>query len=444
MAFIDDLVSVQITASTRTPTRKSFGIPLIMSQEKPSGWGALRVRSFDDASDLITAGFSPTGSTYLLAQAISSQSPSVDTIKVGIRNNIAERIFSLTVDAAVVGDVIELVVDGETITYTIATTSAPSIAAALAALFLGTGPAAVSASADGSVIEFGASNEGVEYAVSGWYDGTGNLTLTDISEDPGIAADLTACLNADSNFYGVVLDGAGSAEILAAAAWTEANKRVFACESGDSANLDPESTTDVLYLLKVAGYTRTYATATTESTRTGVAAGILGSRLPATPGSDTWAYKPLAGVPVNAMRDDEIAAVLAKNANIYVAIAGLNLTMSGISPAGVYLDQVRGIDWLQSEMQTRVFAKLASAPGKVAFTDPGISSFAAIVEGLLIECTQPKINFLAANPAPVVTQPLAADIDPSIKATRRLPGIAFIATLAGAIQGLTITGSLAA
>jgi hypothetical protein len=440
MAYIDQLVQIQITATTKTPTEQGFGTPLIMAQKVPSTWGSHRVRSFADASDVLAAGFLTSDAAYKLASVISSQSPRVGTIKIGQRaTSTSSRIYQLTFTSCPTGATLDFVIDGEVITHLITETDVTTLAANVAGLISGSGPSAVSASALVGVLTLAASNSGIEFAISGFYESK-CIALLDISAFPDITSDLAACLAEDSDFYGVVLDGGGATEITEAATWMEANTRIMACEIADSGCLDPESTSDIMYTAKGEAFTRTCIFATTIATQTGLAAGILGSRLPAAPGSDTWAWKTIASVPVNAMEDAEIEAVQAKNGNVYIVLAGLNETLEGKSPSGVWMDQVRGIDWMRATMQTRCLARLASAPGKIAFTDAGISSFAAVIEGVIQDGI--TVGFIASTPAYVVTQPTAASIDPSIKNSRRLPGISFSATMAGAIHGLDVTGSL--
>jgi hypothetical protein len=53
------------------------------------------------------------------------------------------------------------------------------------------------------------------------------------------------------------------------------------------------------------------------------------------------------------------------------------------------------------------------------------------------------LKFLASDPAPIVTPPLASDVSPSNKAARILdPPISFTAKIAGAIHRAKIAGTI--
>jgi hypothetical protein len=129
----------------------------------------------------------------------------------------------------------------------------------------------------------------------------------------------------------------------------------------------------------------------------------------------------------------------ADNVNFYHTIAGVNITEEGESASGEFIDVTQGVDWLAQRLQERIFGKLANAK-KIPFTDPGIQIVEAEVRAQLQEGI--NVGFLAADPVPVVTVPLAADVSATDKGNRLLPDVEFQATIAGAIHSLEITGSV--
>ena len=76
--------------------------------------------------------------------------------------------------------------------------------------------------------------------------------------------------------------------------------------------------------------------------------------------------------------------------------------------------------------------------GKVPFTDNGIAAIEGEVRAALKEGVD--AGFLAANPAPTVTMPRAAAVTQTNRSLRQLTPGAFSATIAGAINGLTLSG----
>ena len=165
-----------------------------------------------------------------------------------------------------------------------------------------------------------------------------------------------------------------------------------------------------------------------------------GNRLSSDPGSSTWAYKTLAAVQVDAnLTGGQVSVIESKGGNVYRTIAGVNVTTFGITASGEFIDVTRFIDWLDQRIKERIFGVLINN-AKVPFTDGGVDLMRAQILAQLNQGI--TAGGLAADPAPVVTAPLVADIDPADKAARILPDIFFTATLAGAIHTLVITGVL--
>lgn len=274
------------------------------------------------------------------------------------------------------------------------------------------------------------------------------ISLTDATADPGIATDIAA-INAaipKGSWYGLALDSNSSAEIQAAAGWTESNgAHLFFCSNSDAGDWNSSSTTDVFAELKSHAFTRTFCLFSGTQLLTWSGLGALGKLLPQNPGSATLAYKTLASVQADNLTDSQQSNLQAKNGNYYVTIAGINVISGqfggGISGAGEFIDIAWGIDWLQSSIQIDVFALLAGNL-KVPYTDQGASMIHAVVQKDLNLATTPAFNFLASNPAPVCTVPRVATVDGTDVAQRNLPNVTFSGTLAGAIHTLQISGVL--
>lgn len=435
---LEDIVEVQISANSKTPTRPGFGTALLLCQKLPAGWGVNPVREFASLTELTDAGFSTSDPAYKMATKLKSQNPAPKKFKIGKRANLATRLIKLTVTVATEGFVYSLTIDGKAITYAVpAAATTTSVATAIAALVTGTANN-VTATAAAAVITCTAA-AGVCYDVDGWY--VSKMLFEDASTNPagGIEGDLATCNGFDSDWYGLLVDQAGKAEIVAAAAWTEANKKLYVYDTCDSGCMDSGSTTDVMATLKVSAYARTGGFMCTANALNYAACGMLGSRFPRNPGSDTWKFKTLAGVSASKMTEGQKSAVFAKKGNTYTTVAGINMTEEGWSSAGEFLDVVRFIDWLESEIKVRVFFQLVNAE-KVPYTDTGVDLIKSIIQNTLNDGI--KVGGLAADPAPVVDAPLVADIDPSIRATRHLPDVTFSGRLAGAIHSLTIVGTL--
>jgi|GEM_PF-2385654 len=274
----------------------------------------------------------------------------------------------------------------------------------------------------------------------GYVLGTTNLTLLDATADPGLAADLNELLALDPDFYGLALDSNSSAEILAVAAWAETNRRLFVTQSADSGCGVVATTTDVMSALKAAayGYTTCSFYPAIGSSTGWLAAGLLGNRLPADPGSDTWAFKTIAGVTVLSPTTTQRGAILAKNGNVYESKNGGAVTVDGKVSLGEWVDVVRGLDWTRARMQEALFA-LQTSNAKIAYTDEGIRLVAAALFGILEAGV--AVGLFAASPKPTVVAPLASATSSANRSARHLPSVTFAAQLAGAVHTIAVTGT---
>ncbi len=268
---------------------------------------------------------------------------------------------------------------------------------------------------------------------------TANIGLTDTTTDPGIAADLAAILAADPDWYGLLLDSNSEAEAMAAAAWTETADKLLVVQSADLGCAVVGTTDDLLSELKAASFARTVGVfyPAIAADLGWLAAGLLGNRLPVDPGSDTWAFKVIAGVTARSVTDTQRGTILGKNGTLLEVVSGVAFTVGGKVAGGEWADVVRGLDWWSTRMKERILAvKLANE--KIAYTDEGIGLIGAEVRGQLDEGV--GVSLFAADPKPTVIVPTAASTTSGDRAARVLNGVTFTARLAGAIHATNITG----
>lgn len=246
---------------------------------------------------------------------------------------------------------------------------------------------------------------------------------------------LAAVEDEQPDWYALVITSRTEVDILAAAAWIEAKRKIFiACS--DDADVLAAPLTDIASLLNAASYARTAYFWSGD--QAGMPeAGILGRMLPEIPGSATFKFKTIAGVTFDAFTATERANAIAKKANIYERLAGVSIFAEGTMAVGEFIDIIIGIDWLQARLQERIYAKLVALP-KIPYTDAGTAVVEAEIRAQLREGILNQ--FLASTPEPVVTVPLVADVNPLDRAARFLPGITFQAQVAGAIHKLQIRG----
>jgi hypothetical protein len=550
---LQDIVSVTISTTTKTPTRKGFGTPMIAAYHSLN---ADRVRVYTDLVGIAADGHLPGDPAYLDAAAIFAQSPRPASVKIGRRTNPWTQVVNLTPNSVSTGLVYAITIGSDLCTYTAAggdnlaavctalasaINNAPDLKANATAI-LATGGASGSGALDyagaqlNGAIGLGAMNppralEMVFSSHANWTGGSAtitgtdsngntitdtftisagggntatgtgkrfatvtnvhtpaqggtagtftvgvrarvtadgssgtkvvvtttltapekvsyqhdsvhsNLTLQNATADAGIATDLAAIYLADPDFYGFVLDSNGAAEIEAAAAWAESTGGLmFVAQTCDTAVSDTASSSDtasVAWYLKVHSFFRTHLEFHPTIGLDAIAAAMLGSRLPADPGSDTWAFKTLASVSSYVLTATQQANLAAKNVGYYITIAGVDVTQGGKVSGGEWCDVIRFRDWLVARLQEGIFGLLVNN-AKVPYTDAGIDLVKGRVKSVLGDGI--RAGGLASSPAPTITAPAAADIDPATRASRVLPNVNFGAQLAGAIHAVQING----
>lgn len=253
-----------------------------------------------------------------------------------------------------------------------------------------------------------------------------------------IATDLNAIQVQSDDFYGVIYLYNSDACVKATAAWTEPQVKIYVADVSASETATLAVTGgDTADALKTLAYERT-AVMYHPSPAAMAGAAWFGSTLWQDPGSETWKWQTLTGVsPVNTTATHR-NNIRAKHANTYTTIVpGAPSTWEGTMAVGEFIDIRRGIDWLQDDMQKSVLVLLKkSGKKKLPYTDAGIAAAEAEIRSSL------KRAFLAGiiNADFVITVPKLADVSDADKATRRLPGIKWSATLQGAIHFIGING----
>ena len=455
---LNDIVNVSIVTQTQGVTAAGFGVPLVLSVN--ATW-AERVRFYADAAAVLAEpDFDATDPENLAASAVYAQNPADTRSAIGRRALLPTMQYKLDVKTATAGATYGLTVGGDDCSVVGGTGTFAShdqiVNQLYAAIVSAPGYAAGGFTA--AVVTSGGA--GYHYvtltaAVAGNWRAVvvGNpelLTLSLVHADPGIETDLGAIALEDNTWYGLVLPSGSKAEIKAAAHWVESNEKLFVAASPDSEIASLASTTDLGYAashdaratvaadLENSAYARTAVIYCPDPSDMADAA-WLGKCLPFDPGSETWKFKTLATVGATILTATERTNILNKKANLYETVAGVNITEEGWVAAGEFIDVVRFRDWLKARMQERVYARLVNLK-KIPFTDAGIALIEAEVRGQLQDGID--AGGLAADPAPVVTVPKAANVSTANKTARLLPDVKFTATLAGAIHSLTISGTI--
>lgn len=151
---------------------------------------------------------------------------------------------------------------------------------------------------------------------------------------------LNAALEADDTWYALLADSHQDGDILSMAAIIQAQRRMYFTSSSNPQILASEDSSDVASVLQASGYFRTALLYSPDAYTAFPEAAWVGSQLPEIPGSNTWEYKQLAGVPVSKLSDTNITVLESKDCNYYISAKGVSFTRRGVSTDGSWIDEI--------------------------------------------------------------------------------------------------------
>jgi len=437
MSAVSEVIETQIDIRDAAVSQQGFGTPLIAAAH--AFWPET-VRTFSALAELTTAPLNvpTTHPIYLAAKALKAQQPSPTQFKVGKRTSLATQAFKLTPTVAAAGSKYDFRIDAKPITATAAAaaTVADACTAIAAAITAITPPLGVTAAATATEVTVTASTPGARHTFGTTY---ANLAYAEITPDPGIEDDLNAIWAADAEWYGLVIDSVGAAEILIAASWAEAQDAMLFFATTQDADCLGSSATDVCTQLMAATLQRTIPLWHHRGAEQYACAAWAGKMLPKAPGSANWANKSLSLVDMSPLDDTARGHLRAKNCNYYVSVKRIGFTLDGRASGGRYADITHGLDWFEARLQERIVAMFANND-KVPYTDAGIQLCrsqvdAQILSGITATIVDPAQEWWTSAPA-------VATVDPNDKAARLLRDVRFQFVLQGAINKVLIQGTV--
>lgn len=157
-----------------------------------------------------------------------------------------------------------------------------------------------------------------------------------------------------------------------------------------------------------------------------------------TPGGvGIWAYKTIAGVPIDVVTGAQAVAAYADNVNLYGRLKGLDFTSKGTMAAGEprFIDVTTSVDWLKVRLQEKVLETFVGTPTKIPYTNAGINIIVAAVQEVL----QQGVSFghLSPDTPPRIIAPNVFEVSSADKGARTLT-LQVEVVLAGAIQKVII------
>lgn len=248
---------------------------------------------------------------------------------------------------------------------------------------------------------------------------------------------LQACVDYNNDWYALIIESKLAADIKLAAAFIQAQRKIFGASSKDTDILDAVGTTDIGSWLKDGSYDRTFLVYHENADVDFPEAAWIGTQLPEVPGSNTWAFKGGAGVQISRLSSSNITVLTDKNVNYFTRIGGVNMFQNGTTSEGEWIDTMVFVDWLQARIQEQVFYRLATKK-KIPMTQAGALIIEAEIRSVLDQGV--RNGGIADAPPYTVQSPDVLLIPEPQRAQRVMGDFSFSARLAGACHKVVIRG----
>ncbi|AUV62911.1 hypothetical protein Sf17_gp39 [Shigella phage Sf17] len=444
------IVNVDITLNTAGTTREGFGLPLFLASTDNF---EERIRGYTSLTE-VAEDFDESTAAYKAAKQLWSQTPKVTQLYIGRRtmqytvsipDTVAEGSeYSLTV--AIGGGVSQpfqytakesdtaLIVLNE---FKSQIEASPTIKDGVNVSVTGTGASAT------MIITKAGDNDFVKVTSI-----TPTTSIAATTADTASAA-LASIETYSTDWYFISAEDRTQQFVLAMASEIQARKKIFFTANADVKALqgtDLTSATDVPAQLAKSKYTRTVCLwhHTAEFDYPEMAYIAYGA--PYDAGSIAWGNAQLTGVaaslqPANQrpLTSIQKSALDTRSCNFIDLDGGVPVVRRGITSGGEWIDIVRGVDWLESDLKTSLRDLLINQKGgKITYDDTGITRIRQVIETSLQRAV--NRNFLSTY---TVTVPKASQVALADKKARILKDITFHGILAGAILDVDLKGTVA-
>lgn len=444
------IVNVDITLNTAGTTREGFGLPLFLASTDNF---EERVRGYTSLTE-VAEDFDENSAAYKAAKQLWSQTPKVTQLYIGRRamqytvsipDEVTESTdYSLTV--AVGGGV------SQPFQYTAQSDDTAEVVLTQFKTQIEANPALkdnVTVSVSGSagsatmIITKAGDNDFVKVTTTAQ-----TLSISATTADSASVA-LAAIETYSTDWYFIATEDRTSQFVTAMASEIQARRKIFFTASNDVKALqgtELSSATDVPAQLAKSKYTRTVCLWHHTASFDYPEMAYIAYGAPYDAGSIAWGNAQLTGVaasmqPANKrpLTSIQKSALDARSCNFIDLDGGVPVVRRGITSGGEWIDIIRGVDWLESDLKTSLRDLLINQKGgKITYDDTGITRVRQVIETSLQRAV--NRNFLSTY---TVTVPKASQVSLADKKARILKDITFHGILAGAILDVDLKGTVA-
>ena len=373
---VSDYIGLNLTLASAGLQVPELTMPMLMGYHTNY---VDRVREYNSLAGLVADGFSATGPIYNMAQALLAQPVSPSSFKVGRRANAPVHAVELVPLTDVVGNNIQITLtapDGTSRTYSQAcggggiNAEATALAVLLNADVAGYGAAGTTelliAAAAPPIVTI---DPGVGAAVGQifYYSGLRNLDITDVTPDPGLAADITAIRGEDDDWYGCAIESPSLAEQTVLATAIEALTK-SAWHSSQDSTIREGTAGNLALTLNGATRVRSIVFYSAHSMSEYPAVAAMSQMISFNPGQTILAYRTLSGVTASGanqwdLSTAQLADCRTARANVQIVCGGLNFVdgLAGWCSATRWVDERLLLDWLALNIPVELASAIATA-----------------------------------------------------------------------------------
>jgi hypothetical protein len=427
---IEEIVHVSITAQDAAPSAPAFNKLLFAAYHDV---GSELIRDYTSLTSL-ESDFEDYPAVLAAANAFFSQNPHGPTLSIGRLTTARAKVYELT-PVIQNSTAYTIRINGDSATYTSDTAATGAeVTGGLKTQIDALAVSGLTVTEDDTKVTL-TSTAGVWFSL-----GIERLdlfsTVVETTSGTDIDDELTAIAAERDDWYGVALEHQSEGVINAISEWTEARTKIYVVSSSNS-DIIGSGTTDAASDAQGSTYNRTAVGYNHAASEDFPEIRWMSSRFPNDPGSETWNFKRLSGAEASRLSGTQVTNLKDKNAWCIRTLGGLNLTFGSKMASGRYIDVQLGLDWLQAQMETDLFALLANNP-KVPYTDAGL----AMIEGVVRAVMQRAIGtgFIADDENLNVTITPVTEQASSDRANRIVRGVKFFGRLAGAVEEMFVSG----
>jgi hypothetical protein len=441
MANLNDIVTVNVRDASSALSRLAFnaaGILGILPTDVATAWGTDKYRLYSSVEELEADGAVSSDALHKAATALKSQEPSISSFYVLRRSAAVAKVVTVTITDVANSTDYTVTVNGTTHTITSDGSAVNTeIRDALIAAIQGGAQAAKVTAALASATTFTITSDtaGLDFTCTVG----AKLSVAVTTANNGPNEDLAAVREVFDGFYGLTLAERNDDLQLQLATYVQSlsSRKFYFMQSDTAAIYDGSSTTDLAYLAKASSLSRTAGFYHDDDTEY-LDSAVVGLMFTKAPGVANYAARSLTGIPADdALTSTQAAAILAKNFNTYQTIGGVGWTRNGKTCSGKYIDDVMADDWVANEMQVRIAEALHNVDERIPFTDSGLAFIGTVMRGVLADAV--TRGFYATY---TVSVPKASEFTSAERQTRAASRLTWSAVRAGAINSVTVNGTV--